>query len=218
MTRIEVGTLPVTAVPAWVSRAGALCLAGGVLGAVSGIFLAVYPAQVSEEMFSYPLTPGGFTVIQIWFFVQHLGLLAGIAALGGAALMAPGRSARWGAGLAVSGMALLAVTELIAITARNSTYPGDGTGLLDVLYGASSVAVGVGLVLAGIAVRRRGRWTGWRGVVVLVAGIFVFVPMMPALMGPFILARLAITVWMLLFAALGFALWTQSSIRTGNST
>ncbi len=207
MTQIEAGRLPVTTVPGWVSRAGALCMAAGILGAASGILLAGYPAQVSEDMFSYPLTAGGFTVIQIWFFVQHLGLLAGIAALARAAVMAQGRSARWGSGLAVAGMALLAVTELIAITARNSTYPGDGTGTLDALYGVSSVAVGVGLILAGIAVRRRGLWTGWRGVVVLVAGIFVFVPMMPALMGPFILARLAITVWMLLFAALGYALW-----------
>ncbi len=207
MTQTEVGTLPATPVPVWVSRAGAACLAAGILGAVSGIFLAVYPAQVSEDMFSYPLTAGGFTVIQIWFFVQHLGLVAGIVALARAAVMTHGRGARWGGGLAVSGMALLAVTELIAITARNSTYPGDGTGLLDVLYGVSSVAAGVGLILAGLAVRRRGRWTGWRGVVVLVAGIFVFVPMMPALMGPFVLARLAITVWMLLFAALGYALW-----------
>lgn len=207
MTQVEVGTFPANTVPGWVSRAGAVCLAAGVLGAGSGIFLAVYPAQVPEEMFSYPLTAGGFAVIQIWFFVQHLGLLAGIAALARAAVMARGRSARWGSGLAVSGMALLAVTELIAITARNSTYPGEDTGLLDVLYGVSSAAVGAGLILAGIAVRRRGRWTGWRGLVVLVTGIFVFVPMMPALMGPFILARLAITLWMLLFAALGYALW-----------
>ncbi len=207
MTQMEARTLRATTVPVWVSRAGALCLAAGILGATSGIFLAVYPAQVSEDMFSYPLTADGFTVIQIWFFVQHLGLLAGIAALANAAVMAQGRSARWGSGLAVSGMALLAVTELIAITARTSTYPGEGTGLLDVLYGASSVAVGVGLILAGIAVRNGGRWSGWRGLVVLVAGIFVFVPMMPALMGPFILARLAITAWMLLFAALGYALW-----------
>ncbi len=207
MTPIEVGTLPAASVPVWVSRAGALCVAAGILGAASGIVLAVYPAQVSEDMFSYPLTAGGFTVIQIWFFVQHLGLLAGIAALGRAETMAQGRSARWGIGLAASGMALLAVTELIAIMARNSTYPGDGTGLLDALYAVSSLAVGVGLILAGIAVRRRRRWTGWRGLVVLVAGIFVFVPMTPALMGPFVLARLAITVWMLLFAALGYALW-----------
>ncbi|CAA9374694.1 MAG: hypothetical protein AVDCRST_MAG75-414 [uncultured Propionibacteriaceae bacterium] len=207
MTVVESGALPATSVPVWVSRAGAVCMAAGILGAVSGIFLAVYPGQVSEDMFSYPLTAGGFTVIQIWFFVQHLGLLAGIVALGRAEVMAQGRSVRWGTGLAASGMALLSVTELIAITARNSTYPGDETGLLDALYGVSSVAVGVGLILAGIAVRRRGRWTGWRGLVVLVAGIFVFVPMTPALMGPFVLARLAITVWMLFFAAIGHALW-----------
>jgi hypothetical protein len=207
MTQIHAGTLPATRVPGWVNRAGAVCLGAGILGAASGILLVVYPGQVSEDMFSYPLTAGGFTVIQIWFFVQHLGLLAGIAALASAAVMAQGRGARWGTGLAVSGMALLAVTELVAITARHSTYPGEGTALLDVLYGVSSVAVGVGLVLAGIAVRNGGRWTGWRGIVVLVAGIFVFVPMMPALMGPFVLARLAITVWMLLFAALGYALW-----------
>ena len=207
MTQIEVGTLPAHTVPVWVSRAGAVCLAAGILGAVSGIGLVVYPAQVSQDMFSYPLTAGGFTVIQIWFFAQHIGLLAGIAALARAAVMAQGRSARWGSGLAVSGMALLAVTELIAISARNSTYPGDGTAFLDMLYGVSSVAVGLGMILAGIAVRNGGRWTGWRGLVALVAGIFVFVPMMPALMGPFILARVAITVWMLLFAALGYALW-----------
>lgn len=206
MTHVGADTSLATSAP-WVRSAGAVSLAAGILGAISGIFLAVYPGQVSEDMFSFPLTPGGFTVIQIWFFVQHLGLVAGIAALARAEIMAQGWSARLGAGLALSGMALLAVTELIAITARNSTYPGDGTGLLDALYGVSSLAVGVGLILAGIAIRRAGRWTGWRGLVVLVAGIFVFVPMTPALMGPFVLARLAITVWMLLFAALGYALW-----------
>lgn len=182
-------------------------MAAGLLGAASGVFLAVYPGQVPQDMFSYPLTPGGFAVIQVWFFVQHLGLLAGLLALARAQAMTPGPSARWGNGLEAWGMALLAVTELIAITARDSTTRGDGTGLLNALYGISTIAIGVGLVLAGIAIRREGRWTGWRGLVVLVAGIFVFVPMTPALMGPFIGARLAITAWMLLFAALGYAVW-----------
>jgi|GEM_PF-3425989 hypothetical protein len=35
--------------------------------------------------------------------------------------------------------------------------------------------------------------------------------MTPALMGPFLLARLAITAWMLLFAALGLALMRPSA-------
>ena len=97
MTYIEAGAVPATTVPAWVSRAGALCLAAGILGAASGILLSVYPAQVSEEMFSYPLTAGGFTVIQIWFFVQHLGLVAGIAALARAEVMTHGSRAHAGA-------------------------------------------------------------------------------------------------------------------------
>ena len=95
----------------------------------------------------------------------------------------------------------------VTIAARNSTYPGAGTDVLDALYGISSLATGAGLVLAGVDVRRGRRWTGWRGLVVLIVGIFVFVPMTPALLGPFVLARLAITVWMLLFAVLGYALW-----------
>jgi hypothetical protein len=40
MTQIEARTLAATAVPAWVTRAGAVCLAAGVLGAASGILLA----------------------------------------------------------------------------------------------------------------------------------------------------------------------------------
>src|SRR5688500_10110664 len=115
MTQIDAGRPPVTAVPAWVGSAGAVCLAAGILGAASGIVLAVYPAQVSEEMFSYPLDVAAFTALQIWFVVQHVGLLVGIVALARAGVMSTGRSARWGIVLAVAGMALLAVTELIAI-------------------------------------------------------------------------------------------------------
>lgn len=139
--------------------------------------------------------------------MHHVGLLAGILALARVDALSPGRSARWGIGLAAAGMALLTATELIAITARSSTYPGERTSLLDALYGVSTLATGLGLILVGVAIRRGGRWTGWRGLVVLVTGIFVFVPMTPAMMGPFVLARLAITGWMLLFAALGYALW-----------
>lgn len=38
--------MPATSVPVWVSRAGVVCVAAGILAAVSGIFLAVYPGQV----------------------------------------------------------------------------------------------------------------------------------------------------------------------------
>ena len=36
MTHVGAGTLPATSVPVWVSRAGVVCVAAGILGAVSG--------------------------------------------------------------------------------------------------------------------------------------------------------------------------------------
>lgn len=185
--------------------AGAICLTAGVLGALSGIALALYPADVPEDRYSYPLTAGAFTAVQVWFFVQHLGLLAGIVTL--ARVPVHTRATGAGAIVAAGGMALLAATELLAIGARDENYPGEGTGLLDALYGVSSIAVGIGLIVTGIAVSRRAALVGWRRYVVLVAGIFVFVPLTPALLGPYVVARLAITAWMLLFAAIGYALW-----------
>jgi hypothetical protein len=208
MTFVEESATRAGAGPSWVRGAGLACLVAGVLGAVSGVALAAWPTDVSTDRYSYPFTSDEFVAVQVWFAVQHLGLLAGLVALPAAGVMAPGRAARWGAGLAVGGMALLTVTELLAVTARDSSYPGEGTGLLDTLYGLSCTAAGIGLVVAGLSVRRRGAWSGWRRLVVLALGVWVFVPMMPAIMGPFLLARLAIAGWMLLFAALGYALWT----------
>ena len=103
------------------------------------------------------------------------------------------------AGGAVAGWVFLAAVELAAISAANAAYPSPRTDLLDGLYGVSSVLIGIGITLAGVAVLRARRWTGWRRALVLVTGVWVFVPMTPALLGPFVLARLAITGWMLLF-------------------
>ena len=49
-------------------------------------------------------------------------------------------------------------------------------------------------------------WQGWSRFVPLGLGVWVFVPMLPALAGPFVAARLAITGWMRLFALLGWRL------------
>lgn len=205
-------TDPESVVPgSLVRRSGLVCLVAGILGAASGVFLSVYPGQVPDDRYSYPLTAAGFVAIQLWFGVHHLGLLAGIAAQGPADVLGSGKAGRWGVRLGVAGMALLALAEVLAVTARHEVV-GEGTALLDTLYGVSTTVIGVGLVVAGLAVRRAGRWTGWRGNVVLVAGIWVFVPMIPALMGPFLAARLAITGWMLVFAGLGYALWRSEEV------
>ena len=194
---------------AFVKRAGFMCLWAGLLGAASGVFLAVVPSQVDNRLYSYPLDAAPFAAIQVFFFLQHLALLLGL--LGVWRLGASGRSrmGSWGLGAAVAGMGLLALVELAAISAANLPYPSPRTDVLDAFYGISSTLIGLGMLVAGIAVLRAGRWKGWGGLLMLVTGAYVFVPMTPALMGPFVLARLAIAGWMLLFAALGWAILNQ---------
>lgn len=195
------------------SGLGALCLAAGVLGAASGLFLLVVEPAVPADRFSYPLPSSGFIAIQIWFFVQHLGLAAGSIGTWRSGALGSGRAARSGYVIGLVGMLLLAVTELIAIGASAALYPSEDTAPLDMFYGVSSVAVGIGWVVGGIAAIRGGGWSGWRRLLPLVIGIYVFVPMTPAITAGFIPARLSITGWMLLFAVLGLAIVRKSDRR-----
>ena len=74
------------------------------------------------------------------------------------------------------------------------------------LYGIFPLLIGVTMVMPGAAVIRAGQWQGWRQLVPLILGVYVFVPMTPALFGPHELARFAIGSWMLGFAFLGWPL------------
>jgi hypothetical protein len=190
-----------------VRTAALLCLAAGALGAASGLALALVEPSVDVDRFSYPLSAGSFAAVQVWFGVHHLGLLAGLFALRWAGVLPDTRPARWGWAAAVVGMAGLAVTEIIAIAAADSDVDGGIGAVLGGLYGVTCTAMGVGLTLAGVSVWRAKVWEGWRRGIVLALGVWVFVPMFPALVvTPTDGARLAIGAWMLLFAALGVAL------------
>jgi hypothetical protein len=190
-----------------VRTAALLCLAAGALGAASGLALALVEPSVDVDRFSYPLSAGSFAAVQVWFGVHHLGLLAGLFALRWAGVLPDTRPARWGWAAAAVGMAGLAVTEIIAIAAADSDVDSGIGAVLGGLYGVTCTAMGVGLTLAGVSVWRAKVWEGWRRGIVLALGVWVFVPMFPALVvTPTDGARLAIGAWMLLFAALGVAL------------
>jgi hypothetical protein len=195
--------------------AGWVCLAAGLLGAASGILLVVVEPQVPQNRYSYPLSAAAFVTIQVWFCLQHLGLLAGQVGLRASGAAGSGRSASWGPGIGIAGMALLTVTEAVAIGAAQDPYPSPLTNVLDALYGIACIATGAGLVAVGIMVQRTGKWAGWRSWVPLALGVWVFIPMVPAIMMAYLPARLAITGWMLLYAALGWALAKPAHAVTG---
>lgn len=189
-----------------IRTAGLLCLWAAVLGAASGVGLAFVEPAVAENQWSYPLNATAFTAMQVWFALQHVGLLLGLLALswtGAAGRSTPGRVGHF---VAVTSMLGFAATELAAISAANDTTDSARVALFGAAYGVFSILLGAALIVEGIAVVRAGVWQGWRRWIPLALGVWVFVPMLPALALSFIGARFAIAGWMLLFAALGWAL------------
>lgn len=190
--------------------AGLLCLWTGVLGALSALVLIVWPAQSAETLYRYPFTTRGFLVAQAWFFVHHLGLLPALVVLARSGEITGGRVARAGAWLGVVGMAGLSLAELLAM--RYAEYDNDvaNEGPAGAAYGVTVTAIGVGMVLAGVGVARARAESGWHRWTPLAIGVSVFVLVTPGMFGGFVVARLVIGVWLLLFAALGWSLYRHA--------
>jgi hypothetical protein len=194
----------------FVKTAGLLCLVGALIGAIGGIVTAFIPSAVSFDRFSYPYTPTGFLLAQFVFMSNHVLLLVGILGLARSGATGRGLLGRAGVWISLVGMAALTLCEVGAMTFATSRYPSPGTDVLDTSYGVASILIGIGLTLAGVAVARAGEWTDWRRFFALICGVAVFAIVIPGILGPFLVARLALTVWMLMFAALGWALYTRA--------
>ena len=193
-----------------VHQAGVWCLGAGLVGATQAIIMLAWSPQVSDNRYSYPFTGFGFVVAQMSFFLQHVPLVVGVAALLWLPATRASRTARIATGSAAVGLMLLAVDELITIAAYDSATDSSLATLVNNLYGPPVILIGAGLLVAGIALLRQGtaRWVGarWVPALVLLLGVYVFVPLTPAIMGTFTAGRLGIGGWMLLFAVLGFGL------------
>ncbi len=189
-----------------VRRSGAACLVAGLLGAASGVYLAALEPVVADDRFSYPQDAGPYITIQGFFVLQHLGLLAGLVALARSGVVLDTRAGRLGRVGAIVSMVGLTVTEAVAMLAADVTLDSTTAAVVGGMYGVVTVALGITLLTAGVAIARATTWRGWRRWLVLAMGVWVFVPMLPALAVLTDGARLAIAGWMLLFAALGAAL------------
>lgn len=201
-----------TAGSSFVRTAALLCIVGAVIGAIGGLVTGFIPPAVSSDWYSYPYTPTGFLVAEFSFILNHVLLLVGILGLARSGAVGSGLLGRIGVWLSLAGLVAFTLCEVRAMTLATTPYPGPGTGFLDTSYGVASILIGVGLTLAGVAVARAGEWNGWRRFIVLICGAAFFVIVIPGLLAPFLVARLVLTVWMMMFAALGWALYTH--VRT----
>jgi hypothetical protein len=195
--------------------AGWICLVGAVIGLAQALTLLVVPPAVSDDRFSYPFTPTGFTIAQLSFAVQHLMLLVGVVALIRTAWTRRSRLAVVGFWIAAAGFLLLAAMEILAITAASAAMTSPEADLINSLYGIPTIICGLGLLIGGIGFARASGLTGWRRWLPMILGTYVFVPLLPAIFAPYVWGRIAIGVWMLLFAGLGWMLIRPGDARTG---
>ena len=191
-------------------RAGLIGLATGLLGTLSALGMLVWPPQVDEELVSYPFTAAGFCIAQGWFFVHHLGLVLTLVAFARSGAPGTGRLGRGGAWTAVIGMVGLTFSELLAMRYADWSSDAANAGLMGTAYGISVTVIGLGMLISGFGVLRAGVWRGWQRFTPLAIGIATFAVVTPGMFGSFVIARLAIGFWLLLFAALGWSLYVES--------
>src|SRR4051794_16368182 len=145
-----------------VRRAGVWCLGAGLVGAAQAIILLAWSPQVPDDRYSYPFTGLGFVTAQTSFFLQHLPLVLGVAALRWLPGARASRTARIATGAAAVGLMLLAVNELITIAAYHAATDSPLARLVNNLYGPPIILIRASLLVAGIALLRQGT-AGWAG-------------------------------------------------------
>jgi hypothetical protein len=196
---------PLTQAPSLTNqRAGTVTIAAGALGALSAAAILLTAPMVSTTRFSYPFDVSWFVVAQLLFAVQHLAMIAGVVGL--YPLLAP-PTRLWRAALIMAGggFVLLIGCELFGLLAATATNDSAIAQAVSTAYGLPTVLVGVGFVLSGWVVGRRNLLPGGRWLP-LAFGLYVFVVLIPALVGPDIAGRLALGGWMVLYLLLGVAL------------
>lgn len=202
----------------FIRACGWTMLLGSVLGASCAMIIIGWPREVSKEQYSYPFGPTSFVVSQVFFSIRHLAETAGLVGLVALLWKQTGLSTRAGLLLGMLGSLLFVGMELVTISAAHVTNDSPTAANVNAGYSAPTLTFGVGLVLAGIGLARSkalpgtlGRW------IVLLGGLYVFVPLLPALFVPsMVLGRIVIGVWMLLLGGIGLAMLRAVPVTTGS--
>ncbi len=144
------------------SLAAGSMIAGALLQIVLGLALAPHQNPSS------PI----FGLISALNATSHLLLLAGVLGLLRSGAVGPTRLARGGLGLTSFGLVVLLLAEATALIDMESAV---------ILFSVATLALMVGLILAGIAMLRSGHWTGWRRFTLLACGLFIPLVLLPRL-------------------------------------
>jgi hypothetical protein len=187
-----------------IARRGRWCVAAGLIGIAQGAAVLAWPHQVPDSRYSFPFTATWYVIAQATFFLQHLPLAAAAGALATLPAVRREKLAHRSLVLATVGLVLLALLELVAMSAATTANDSTLGTTIDSLYTIPVLLSGIGLLIAGVVLLRRhtlARTLPWT---VVALGVFVFIGLIPAIAtDSFVAGRLAIMAWMVLFVVLG---------------
>jgi len=183
---------------------GILIVMAGTVFADGAFLTAAYrgASPVSDERLSYPWSGAtAITTSVVWGTAQLL-LTLGLVAFARSDALA-GRAGRRGAWAAVAGSALYVVAHAVSIPFHDADLSDGGAMVALTLFGVGTLLTAVGMVVAGLDVRRAAVWQRWHRVVPLSLGVWM-IAMMPLQFTPLLVA--AVGVYAALAIAFGVAM------------
>jgi len=178
----------------FVRTAGLWLIAGSIIGIGVG---------VKEALFPTPFGTVQNVIMQAIVIIANTLVLIGVIGLVRSGAAGDSRLAKIGLVVAVLASALFLPFEVLV--AVNEELGG-------ALLGLTALVQGLGLLLAGIAVLRAGRWSGWHRFTPLLCGLYTFVILIPALALSNGYNAWALAGWQIPFLLLGVALYQQRSV------
>ena len=188
---------------------GILIVMAGTVFADGAFLTAAYrgASPVSDERLSYPWSGAtAVTTSVVWGTAQLL-LTLGLVAFARSDALA-GRAGRRGAWVAVAGSALYVVAHAVSIPFHDVDLSDGGAMVALTLFGVGTLLTAVGMVVAGLDVRRAAVWQRWHRVVPLSLGVWMIV-MMPLQFTPLLVV--AVGVYAALAIAFGVAMVEEAT-------
>ena len=190
-----------------VRAAGKAGVVAGVLTGVGGLAVQVARPRstVAADMWSYPWPGAAFVAVTLLYAALHVLAFASFWGFSVSALAGPGRAARTGHILALTGTAVLVLAEVVSLFWIGRRNDETGPSATAAVFGLGTLLTAVGFLVLGVRTVRAGLWYGWQRVTPLALGIWTTV-LMVLIVTP--ISALAIGVYGLCIAALGLALVT----------
>jgi hypothetical protein len=197
---------PASADDARLRTYGLVGAVASLIGAACAVLIIFWDPMVAEDRFSYPFDGAWYPIAQSFFALQHVAMLPLFLGLLVLERRYPSRALRIGTWIALVGQVLLTAMELVAIMAADSLITDTTGQLVGGLYSVPMILLGIGPLVAGVGALRVGLFAGPARWLLLALGVYVFVVMFPAVFGPMVAGRIAIGVWLLGYAALGWVM------------